>query len=354
MKNQQEKLMDFQVDKESNIPVYRQIMSQIVTRVQAGALKPGDKLPPERELAIELGVARGTIKKAYEVLEGNRILEAIQGRGSFVANRQNAPVGDRRSIAVKRIDEMLDEFEGMGFDDRETTSLIHMRMMERDKDTKSVIIAGIDCNPEALSIFEKQFSDYSHVVFKQVLLETLQKERDVHSQLDIYDILLTTATHYQELIELVPYLKNKILQVAVMPSQQTIVDLARIPNAASIGIVCRSQRFLEIIKESLTKFGVGSGSGFGSEPESGFGRIENLFDGNLAKLSSFLLGKSRVIVPPNSPLLDKRNQFPELETFITGGGQLILFDYQMQRGSMIYIEEEIYRIISKKALQERT
>jgi DNA-binding transcriptional regulator YhcF (GntR family) len=74
---------DISIDRESEIPVYRQIIEQVTSLVTSGGLKPGDKLPPERELAIQLGIARGTITKAYEELVRSGVIEVTQGRGSY-------------------------------------------------------------------------------------------------------------------------------------------------------------------------------------------------------------------------------------------------------------------------------
>src|SRR4051794_1892391 len=61
--------------------VYRQVRSAILD----GRLKVGDRLPPSRVLATELGVSRNTVSFAYEWLSGEGLLEARQGSGTFVS-----------------------------------------------------------------------------------------------------------------------------------------------------------------------------------------------------------------------------------------------------------------------------
>ncbi len=65
-------------------PVYRQIADQIRLRVEQGALGPGDRLPPIRELARQLGVNRDTVSTAYEALAAEGIVDARVGRGTFI------------------------------------------------------------------------------------------------------------------------------------------------------------------------------------------------------------------------------------------------------------------------------
>src|SRR5690606_20539265 len=55
---------------------YQQIAAQIVTAVEDGVLKPGDRLPPQRELAQALGVDLTTVTRAYTEVRQKGLLEA--------------------------------------------------------------------------------------------------------------------------------------------------------------------------------------------------------------------------------------------------------------------------------------
>src|SRR5256885_15383724 len=63
---------------------YEQVAEQIQRLIAEGALKPGDRLPPERELATRFGVARSSIRDAVRTLEVMGILEPRQGAGTVV------------------------------------------------------------------------------------------------------------------------------------------------------------------------------------------------------------------------------------------------------------------------------
>jgi GntR family transcriptional regulator/MocR family aminotransferase len=68
----------------SAVPVYRQIAGQIRERVESGSLAQGDRLPPIRDLAREIGVNRDTVALAYEALAAEGVVESQVGRGTFV------------------------------------------------------------------------------------------------------------------------------------------------------------------------------------------------------------------------------------------------------------------------------
>ena len=63
---------------------YEQVAEQIRRLITDGTLKPGDLLPPERELAVKLGVGRSSIRDAVRTLEVMGILEPRQGHGTVV------------------------------------------------------------------------------------------------------------------------------------------------------------------------------------------------------------------------------------------------------------------------------
>jgi len=63
---------------------YEQVADQIRRLISQGRLKPGDLLPPERDLAVKLGVGRSSVRDAVRTLEVMGILEPRQGHGTVV------------------------------------------------------------------------------------------------------------------------------------------------------------------------------------------------------------------------------------------------------------------------------
>lgn len=65
--------------------VYVQVADLIAARIASGELAPGSRLPAERDLAAEYGVAYDTIRRAAAVLRERGLIETVHGRGTFVA-----------------------------------------------------------------------------------------------------------------------------------------------------------------------------------------------------------------------------------------------------------------------------
>lgn len=70
------------------LPIYQQIIEQLKTQIAVGRLKPGDRLSPVRELAVEAGVNPNTMQKALQELEREGLLYTARTSGRFVAENK--------------------------------------------------------------------------------------------------------------------------------------------------------------------------------------------------------------------------------------------------------------------------
>ena len=89
--------MEFQIEKNSPVPVIKQIQEQIKLSIAMGVLKRGDVLPPIREVEKQTGVNRGQIHRAYLALRHSGLLSAAPGKRTAVAVSAAAP----NSINIK-------------------------------------------------------------------------------------------------------------------------------------------------------------------------------------------------------------------------------------------------------------
>jgi DNA-binding GntR family transcriptional regulator len=73
------------VDPDSPVLAYLQVADLLAARIEAGELT--GRMPAERDLASEYGVAYGTIRRAMEVLRERGLVESVHGRGTFTRPR---------------------------------------------------------------------------------------------------------------------------------------------------------------------------------------------------------------------------------------------------------------------------
>jgi GntR family transcriptional regulator len=92
--------MQLIVNPSDELPLYRQIMRQVMDAIAGGRLKSGEKLASHRDLSEQLVIAPLTVKKAYDELEALGFIETQRGRGTFVCARR--PQADR-SVQLEHI-----------------------------------------------------------------------------------------------------------------------------------------------------------------------------------------------------------------------------------------------------------
>lgn len=88
------------VDTGSPVPPYEQIRRQVADLIRHGVLREGDRLPPVRQLAGDLGLAVGTVARAYRELELSELVRSRRGAGTRVAESiPLSPAERERSLA---------------------------------------------------------------------------------------------------------------------------------------------------------------------------------------------------------------------------------------------------------------
>ncbi len=120
----------------SGIPIYQQIAEQMKTDILAGRLKEGEYLPSIRGLAKELKISVITTMKAYEQLQAEGLVTAVQGKGFYV-NAQDSEM--LREQHLRRVEEALTEaihaaeIAGMTRSDLEAMLQVLLDMDEEQK-----------------------------------------------------------------------------------------------------------------------------------------------------------------------------------------------------------------------------
>src|ERR1051325_8416998 len=96
----------FQLDMSSGVPVYRQLIDQVLVALSTDALRAGDKLPTVRQVAVDLSINPNTVVRAYKELEIRGILSTQQGTGTFITEKK---VEQDEVARQRRLSQMLSE-----------------------------------------------------------------------------------------------------------------------------------------------------------------------------------------------------------------------------------------------------
>ncbi len=114
---------------ESDLPLTDQVVHGIRSAIAGGAVKPGDELPPVRQLAADLGINLNTVARAYRELEREGLVVTARGRGTRVAARRSAVRISREELR-SRVRDLLADAKLAGYG-REQVRKLMVAELER-------------------------------------------------------------------------------------------------------------------------------------------------------------------------------------------------------------------------------
>lgn len=107
MKLAENERFGFRLDLRSGVPVYRQLIDQVLGGMAAGKLAPGDQLPTVRQVAVDLSINPNTVARAYREMEIRGVLETQQGTGTFISHQK---VEQDEVERERRLAQIVDDF----------------------------------------------------------------------------------------------------------------------------------------------------------------------------------------------------------------------------------------------------
>src|SRR2546430_14190528 len=131
---QNERAFSFGLDLASGVPVYRQIMDQVLGGIAAGTLSPGTQLPTVRQVAVDLAINPNTVVRAYRELEIRGVLETQQGTGTFISHQkvQRNEVERRRQL-TQIVSEFVSRAGAAGFTVEDLMEQLHELATDTNK-----------------------------------------------------------------------------------------------------------------------------------------------------------------------------------------------------------------------------
>lgn len=107
-------LFMIELDEQSTMPIYEQIIHEIKRNVLQGKLKPKDQIPSIRELANTLGVNPNTVKKSYSILENQHIIQSRSTKGTFITSKIDHILQDTIDLCYNNIEMEIEQLIKLG------------------------------------------------------------------------------------------------------------------------------------------------------------------------------------------------------------------------------------------------
>jgi GntR family transcriptional regulator len=121
--------MILDLDPQSPIPLYLQIIEQVRRLIALGALKPGDRFLTVRDLGVKARVNRNTAARAIAEMERDGMVRTRVGQGTFIADGAPAMDAQRRDTALDAaIEKLLIEAHALGVPDEELGWRLHRKI----------------------------------------------------------------------------------------------------------------------------------------------------------------------------------------------------------------------------------
>ena len=130
----QNRIFEFRLDSQSGVPVYRQIIDQVLGGIAGGSLMAGYQLPTVRQVAVDLSINPNTVVRAYRELEIRGVLETQQGTGTFISQQKvKHDEVERRRQLTQLVSEFVSRAGAAGFTIEELQEQLHERSMDGGK-----------------------------------------------------------------------------------------------------------------------------------------------------------------------------------------------------------------------------
>lgn len=243
-------LEEYVVDANLDIPIYQQLVDRIRADIKSEKLPFGMRLPTVRALADEMGLAVGTVKRAYDELESEKLIEKMQGRGTFVSYRALSS-GSRKERAMRLIDGVLDELEGLHFSAQELEIFLDLKLRERRQLQQNLKAALVITDTESLTQIHEQLRglpgiDLYAYSLRDVLLYPYQLVED--TQLIITDESSAQRPDWPD------FDADRVVKAALRPTAETVRRLVCLPQDAAVGILSSGNLFAENLRRDLATF----------------------------------------------------------------------------------------------------
>lgn len=323
----------YHIDPSLNIPIYQQLVDRIRAAVKQGELSAGEQLPTVQEMASQLRIARGTIKRAYDELERDGLVEKIQGSGTFV-RYQPFESGSRMEQAMAAIDGLFDQLETMGLSMTEINIFVNLKLRERAEQVPNLKVAIVECNMENLSQLSEQLRQIEGIELFSYLLQTV--EAYPYKLGEEMDLIVTTAEHVSFLTGIVSE-RKKIARIALRLSPQCVAPIVKLQPGDTVGILSCSQRFGQLLYEACETYG-----------EHVRVDAPQLFSDEM-DYETYFRDKTAVLVPEEFERYISDQTIGLLQR-LDYSGKLIRCSYEMDEGSNLYLQEKIGRLREKKTI----
>ncbi len=322
--------MIYKINQNVDVPIYQQLVDIIESAIKKGELPYGEKLPTVQDMIGQLGVARGTVKRAYDELEVKGLIQKSQGRGTFVSYKTPGAV-NRKEQAVAAIDNLFAELDRMGFSAAEINIFVNLKLRELAEEESLIKVAVVEASHEALLYISDQLHGIPGVDIYTYTLENI--EQYPYKLDEDFDLVIAATAHLQYLETVLP-LAKKPIQVALRPTANLLSGIMQLARGKRLGAMVYSEGFSGIIRDTCKAY---------AKDVSFVDPVT--VSANYISLDEYLAGLDALIVPKHYEKLFSASISATINSF---EGDVIEASYELDEGSMLYLDRKIKKLYEAK------
>ena len=257
------------IDRSSNVPVHEQLVEQLRFLIASGQFKIDEILPSTRALAGQTGVSFHTVRKAYQQLEQEGLLEARVGSGFRVKERAPLAKSERIERGASIVQEALQKLIGLGLQETEVEYLFQeqLEMLTGQRQGHKLVFAAT--SREMAALCAEQIATGLQQAIEPASLVDLGLHQDA-------DYVLTRFAEVRQVMEAVP--RADVQGVVVFLAQEALEQVARLLPHQTLGVVTRySDAIQPLTTELRTQTGY-KGQAIATSLEAGTGPLRPVID----------------------------------------------------------------------------
>ncbi|MFI5954008.1 GntR family transcriptional regulator [Cryptosporangium sp. NPDC051539] len=236
------------VSRHSDVPVYRQIVSQVTLMIEMGLLTDGERLPGSRLLASNLGINRNTVAHAYGELRELGLIEPRGRNGMVVVGGRDARTSsEARNRAREILATATRECLRLGLTASEIRDLVGGLAAWEAEQALDVVF--VECNAERAEYFAAELTTRLGVPVQPLLLGAAAPAEPP-------DLVLTTFFHLAEVRGRLRGPSTDVVAIVAAPHLQTLVQIAQVPKDRTVGVLYSTTDQATAIRDSLAQAGV--------------------------------------------------------------------------------------------------
>lgn len=218
------------IDRSSNTPVREQLVEQLRYLIASGHYHVSETLPSTRTLGDQLDVSFHTVRKAYQALQDEGLIESKPGTGYTVKERTPLDKGERMERGASIVRDALQHLIGLGLDEEEIDYLVQEQasLLDHAGTTRKLIVTGP--HPEINAICAEQIGTALQRSVTSVSFDQLERHQDA-------DFLFAPFALVNKAMNAVPR-ADTFGFVTHLPSE-ALERVARLLEHETLGLVTR-------------------------------------------------------------------------------------------------------------------